>query len=797
VYRVLWGAAVAYSLLLVLSPAGAAWALVRDQVLGNLVYVTAVAVLLCRRGWRSSAVRWLAPLTFAVACYLVGNVYYYAREATTGIGFPSWADLFWLAAYPGFAAAVVIPLRDYGAGRLQMLLDLLIGAAAGAAVTLAAVAPLTRGLRLSDPAAVVALAYPVGDVLLVAAAAAALGLIGLGRGLYFNSVLVGAVVFTIADVIHANQLQRDAYVAGTWLDALWAWAVVVMVSGAWRSEPPPPERVSASRSSAWVVTEGALCALAVIVLDLGPGHAPAAVTMALVTLGLCGARAWLAFRDERRSAIWARQVHTDDLTGLMNRRGLYAALDGWLAEGARVGLALVDLDRFKEVNDTYGHHAGDALLDQVAQRFSEAAATLPQPHLVARLGGDEFAVAYTTGAVVTWPEPEAVLRRLLASLDEPVTTGEVSIHAQASMGYAEAPRDATGRSRLMTRADTAMYAAKVGGAPYRLFQPGDESRRRARLELVEALYSAVEREDLEVRYRPVCTVDGGIVALQAVVCWHPRGTAATSELTGPGAGSAARSRVLSLGAPERRAAPAGTAVLRLHEGEEPALGGVDEVGLLALADEHRLSDRVLHQTLSTISVDTLSWRAGHQVPPVMFALSPTQVRQRQVEKVLDAGLAESPLPRPTFVPTLSESVVDAHPEAATDLIKVHARTRLPRRSGRFRHPAPTTGLACCRGGRPQTGPRVRCRCRRRRARRADSRSTDRLGPRTGHHGRGSGCGHPPDRRGHRGCRRHLLPGPRVRTAADLCRGGPAACLQRHQVVRSGSGGFARGAASHP
>lgn len=152
----------------------------------------------------------------------------------------------------------------------------------------------------------------------------------------------------------------------------------------------------------------------------------------------------------------------DALTGLPNRNLLFNRLDGFV-EQARTGrihlsLAVIDLDGFKQVNDTYGHHAGDELLRQVAERFR---ATVRKGDIVARTGGDEFVLLVddeeSPGAA------EAVCSRVLAALSEPYSLPEGCIRIGASLGLARFPQDARDVAALTRKADKAMYAAKRSG----------------------------------------------------------------------------------------------------------------------------------------------------------------------------------------------------------------------------------------------------------------------------------------------------------------------------------------------
>jgi diguanylate cyclase (GGDEF)-like protein len=174
---------------------------------------------------------------------------------------------------------------------------------------------------------------------------------------------------------------------------------------------------------------------------------------------LWGVLWWLSLRVTRalrRSAAAERGLaHTDDLTGLPNRRALLTALDEVFASGTPVALLLLDLDRFKEVNDTLGHHVGDQLLHQVGQRL---VATVPAPGTVVRLGGDEFAVLLPGVALAA--DAVAVSDRLVDVLEQPFALSDLQVGIGTSVGVAIAPKDACRPAELLQRADVAMYVAK-------------------------------------------------------------------------------------------------------------------------------------------------------------------------------------------------------------------------------------------------------------------------------------------------------------------------------------------------
>jgi len=229
----------------------------------------------------------------------------------------------------------------------------------------------------------------------------------------------------------------------------------------------------------------------------------------------------LAFLQLRELAAVRELALTDELTGAPNRRALYAALDKVFVREEQRGtdakgfaLALIDLDHFKEVNDSFGHAVGDELLQAVVTRFDGALRALQTPHLLARLGGDEFAVVLHEAG--SHNAAMACGSALQESLVEPIVLRDVVLHAQASIGVATAPLHATNRGDMLFAADAAMYAAKTSGESVCFHSPAAVGDRRERLFVAEDLYTALERHELTVEYQPILTVDGEIKPVERV-----------------------------------------------------------------------------------------------------------------------------------------------------------------------------------------------------------------------------------------------------------------------------------------
>jgi diguanylate cyclase (GGDEF)-like protein len=247
---------------------------------------------------------------------------------------------------------------------------------------------------------------------------------------------------------------------------------------------------------------------------------PVAVALASVTVLTGMARAGLTVVQRLRES--REQALTDDLTGLGNRRHLVDRLDAAIAAcretGGELALLLVDLDGFKELNDTLGHHAGDQVLRQIGPRLS---GLLRGEDTLARLGGDEFAVVLMPG-----DETSASVAglRLRSALERSFEVGGIRVHIDASVGIALFPGHADDALGLLQRADVAMYEAKRMRTGHEVYVAGRDRHSRERLALIGELHGALDAGELVLHYQPKAEIATGAVrSVEALVRWqHPQ-----------------------------------------------------------------------------------------------------------------------------------------------------------------------------------------------------------------------------------------------------------------------------------
>ncbi|GAA2848949.1 cyclic Di-GMP phosphodiesterase RmdB [Streptosporangium fragile] len=252
-------------------------------------------------------------------------------------------------------------------------------------------------------------------------------------------------------------------------------------------------------------------------------HSPALVPLFVAPLLAVYFTATMSVRRDH-------QAMHDGLTGLPNRKMLVLRTEEALAEtreGERVGLFLLDLDRFKEINDTLGHPVGDRLLQMVAHRLTHS---VRPGDVVARLGGDEFAVLLPS--VRDAAAAREVAARLRVAITEPVRLEGMSFDLDASFGIALYPDHAPDFEMLLQRSDVAMYLAKEGRTGVEIYAADKDRNSPERLSLLGDLRRAIDRSELRLHYQPKLDLAGGQVrGVEALLRWrHPeRGVISPAE----------------------------------------------------------------------------------------------------------------------------------------------------------------------------------------------------------------------------------------------------------------------------
>lgn len=322
--------------------------------------------------------------------------------------------------------------------------------------------------------------------------------------------------------------------------------------------------------------------------------------------------------SKERSEALRRLAITDELTGLPNRARFRDLVERQIAlpDVEREGFAvmLVDLDRFKEINDTLGHHYGDLLLKQIGARFTECAGP---KNVVARLGGDEFAVLSPLSHELPI-ELELLAARLLACSQEPMTVEELSLEIGASIGIARFPRDGRDAHTLLRRADVAMYAAKRDQSGFRLYAPSQDNHARRQLSVVSDFRRALHAGEIVVHYQPIVELDElRVRGAEGLVRWEH---------------------------PERGLLPPGA--------------------FMQAVEQTHLIGPLTHHVLDSALAQCATWRASGMDLSVAVNLSVRNLLDRNLPRQVEGLLSEHGLEPDALQLEITESMIMADPERA-------------------------------------------------------------------------------------------------------------------------------------
>jgi diguanylate cyclase (GGDEF)-like protein len=526
---------------------------------------------------------------------------------------PSVADVFYIAFFPLAYLGLVLMLRRESSRLVPA--TWLDGAVAGlgAAALCAAFAFHSIAHVAGGGAAAVAtnLAYPVGDVLLLAMVVGGSAVLSGNRGRAWLFVAAGCALNAVGDTF--NLFGSSGSHVGIVVDGVaWPTAIWLISMAVWL-RPGRSDVLGHPAAPGFLLPGiGAACGLAVLLLGSVHPVAPVAVALAAATLVVVGVRLALsvgslrALTEERH-----RQAVTDQLTGLANRRRLAHVLDAFFGdyentatEPRSLAFLFVDLDHFKEINDSFGHPAGDQLLSQVGPRIETC---LGDSDLLVRIGGDELAVILVDSGA---ERAARVAERLSAALRDPFVLDMVSVRIGASIGIALAPEHATDAAELMRCADRAMYRSKRAGSAFEIHDERLDSE-ADRLRLVEELRTAIDEHQLELHYQPQINMrDGTITAVEALLRWpHPR------------------------------------------------LGDIPPLDILPLAEEAGLMRELTTMVLEQALEQCTRWRAGGRRLSVSVNVSATNILDVGFADLIRRQLARHNLPASALVLEITETTI--------------------------------------------------------------------------------------------------------------------------------------------
>jgi diguanylate cyclase (GGDEF)-like protein len=416
---------------------------------------------LCVMRARSSGAEGFAWRALALAMFMwgTGDLYFAGVLSERDVvPYPSLADALWLGFYlPAYAAIASLLRRRVGFLSRGAGLDALIGGlgvgSAGATLAFGVALDNTTG---SAAAIATNLAYPVGDLGLLALIGAAITVTGWKAAGGWRWIAVAFAIFAVADSIFLVQVARGTYATGALVDLGWPTAALLIGLLAWRDAPL--DRVGVRTETGMVIPAiSGFAALVLLVVDHFVTTNLLALGLATTSILLILMRQFLAVRDNGRLLHQSRQdATTDALTGLGNRRQLASDLArhvGKLDPDRPMTLTLFDLDGFKQYNDTFGHPAGDELLERLGGRLREAVKGRGAAY---RMGGDEFCVLWTTLASF---QPDLATLDAVAALSE---RGE-AFSIACSHGSVLLPTETSDPTEALRVADRRMYIRKRSG----------------------------------------------------------------------------------------------------------------------------------------------------------------------------------------------------------------------------------------------------------------------------------------------------------------------------------------------
>jgi diguanylate cyclase (GGDEF)-like protein len=493
---------------------------------GLIAVGSSAAVLIRAAKRREDRVAWML-LGLALAACVIGGLVMSAMVGPDGaVKGPSVVDAILLPYFVlVFASGVLLARAHLPRLGPTLWLDGTIGLLGAAAIVAQLMSGPVREVTGDGLPLLVGLAYPMGNVLTLMLVVVAFSVRGWRVGAGWT-VLGAAFTIRAAGDALAVFTPDDSSIMSGWIAVLGIVSMGLTGVAAWCPAPGPLEVRARAGSRLLAPALFAFVAAGLLVLDhfLQAGDTP--VYLSAATLLVAGVRVALTFRENQTLQETRQLAITDELTGLANRRLFYDRLNQAVQDEERLAVAMVDLDRFKDLNDTLGHHAGDLLLANLGPRLIEA---VGEGGLVARLGGDEFALLLPGAGLARASE---VGRHVGAALQHPFEIDGLEVVMDASIGAALYPQHGEDAEGLLQRADVAMYQAKQARTGFQAYDPGRDRHSRERLTLMAELRRALERDELILHYQPKVELESGRVAgVEALVRWqHP-----IHGLRGPGA----------------------------------------------------------------------------------------------------------------------------------------------------------------------------------------------------------------------------------------------------------------------
>ncbi len=486
----------------------------RDDWAYCALFVIPIVLFAARaRTGDSTRLAWLI-FTGATVLWLVAEVGGIVTSALSPGG-AIWTQILFLVISPLMYAALLVLVRKVlpGAARETYLDGLIITLAVAAFFSLIEPQLLrSETVELSD--LVLTVAYPFLDLLQVTLILAAIAVMGKATGPAWWMFLAGSLCFWVGDSYWLFWLARGQEQSAVAIYMLWPVGITLLAAGAWT----PLRRRGPGVDYGWAVP--VLVTASAFALMFYATLQPVPLLTVLLAAGamLTGAvRSIGAFRDASARNQAQLLAQTDDLTGLTNRRGLNRLAGNAVRE--QRALLLVDIDRFKQINDTLGHQAGDDVLQQVATRFRQVA---PAEVVLSRIGGDEFALFMPAGT--GYIEAMDLALELHNSVSKPLAATGIELQVELSIGIALAPGHGQTLSALLLSADRAMYRAKREHVSTQVFDPRQGGGDVGNVLVLQELRRGLDRDEFVCHYQPQLDVlTNQVEAVESLVRWqHPQ-----------------------------------------------------------------------------------------------------------------------------------------------------------------------------------------------------------------------------------------------------------------------------------
>jgi diguanylate cyclase (GGDEF)-like protein len=458
----------------------------------------------------------LIPMTIGIVLWFAGSAVLNAAVPASATTFPAPGEWLFLASYVALAAFLVLDASSRSTRTGSAWLDATIMCGAVAAIGGGLLlTPFVNSFPEGGIPLLVAIIFPLIDVTLALVVVGQWALASRSWNRSTVKLILGFLALAVADSSLVLNLSVGTYSFSTLLTLLWGAAFMLIVGSAVTPRPP---QVSVGRALPGGFLLASFITAIVLLLIRPEGLLGWAIGIpAAITLLATGARLAIALRESREAGEAFQLAQTDDLTGLPNRRAVLKSLDDGIAAKRPMGLMLLDLDGFKEVNDTLGHSAGDTLLELVALRMRDS---LPAEITLARIGGDEFAIlVYEDDELDLLERAQTIRQTLLAPAK--VDGMDLAMHASLGITIRE-PGDARAAD-MLRRADVAMYEAKVTRSGAQLYDAQRDEFSRQRLRMGEELRRALRKGHVVTWYQPkVDAVTQMAVGMEALVRWeHP------------------------------------------------------------------------------------------------------------------------------------------------------------------------------------------------------------------------------------------------------------------------------------